>query len=349
MKLFRMCRLSFRQNGSTFRYAAAAILVISIVFTGLSASAEGQKRPFVTPEKRISDLEKEVQLLRREVNPYSLDLLPESVIVIDKKVSIFRDDVRERFERELYSFLENRGIMLIVMKRYFKYYQTINEEIQRSGAHKDLMYLVIVESFLNPRAVSRAKAAGLWQFIQETGKREGLSITDHIDERFNIKKSTRSAIAHLKRLHSEFGDWFIAMAAYNAGAGRLKEVISNQGTKDFLEMYLPEETERYVFRIMALKEIIENREKYGFVLFERDLYRPLSIAEVTIEIHKEVHSNLLQACMGVSYKTFRDYNLHIRRYRIPVGTYHISMPSDKKEIFLKRIREHDYIRAVKTD
>jgi len=137
------------------------------------------------------------------------------------------------------------------------------------------------------------------------------------------------------------------MAAYNAGAQRLKDAIANQGTRDFFELYLPEETERYLFRIMALKEIITNREKYGIVIYDRELYKPVTLAEVTIEIVRETPTSVLSKAMDLPYRTFRENNLHIRKYKLPPGTYHVSMPVEKKDVFLKRLQGQDSVRVVK--
>ena len=200
--------------------------------------AEGQafkKAPPQLTEKRIADIEKDVLRLERQVNLYNLDALPDYLMLCDKKIPIFREDVRERLERELFQMLENKGLLTIIVKRYFKYLPMINEEIQKMSLPSDLVFLAVTESYLNPRSVSSASAAGMWQFIKETGKKEGLYINDNIDERFSMKKSTRSALTHLKRLNGIFNDWLIAMAAYNAGAGRLKEAIENQNTKDLLK------------------------------------------------------------------------------------------------------------------
>jgi hypothetical protein len=134
----------------------------------------------------------------------------------------------------------------------------------------------------------------LWQFIKETGKREGLYVTDYIDDRYNVKKATRSGLTHLKRLNNEFGDWLLAMAAYNSGPGRVREAINNQDTTDFFQMFLPEETERYIFRILAIKEIITERERFGIYVDERTLYKPVQIAEVTVELDQETHVSTFQ-------------------------------------------------------
>jgi len=297
-------------------------------------------------EKRVLDLEQEVAILKGMIDFYHLTIVPDSLSLCDKKVSLAKEEMRERFEREYFQLLENKGLITILVKRYLKYSGLINADIQKMALPPDLIYLVITESYLNPRAVSQAQAAGIWQFMKETGKKEGLVINDHVDERYNIKRSTRAALTHLKRLYSEFGDWFIAMAAYNAGSGRLKEAIENQGTRDFFDLYLPEETERYIFRIMAIKEIISNREKYGVMLSEKELYKPVTVTEVTIEAGREVHVLAIAKYADLSYKAFRDLNVHLRKYKLPKGTHNINIPYEKRDVFIKKIKDSQYITIV---
>jgi len=298
-----------------------------------------------TLEKRVVELEKELARLKKEIDFYNTNL-PEHLTLCEKTIPLKRDDIRERFEREMFQLLENKGLMVILIKRYFKYYNVINDEIKRFGLPSDLIFLVLAESYLNPRALSKAEAAGLWQFIKETGKKEGLFINDHIDERYNIKKATRSALKHLKKLNEEFNDWFIAMAAYNAGAARLRDAISNQDTRDFFDLFLPEETERYIFRIISLKEIILNREKYGIRVEEKSLYTPVVLKEVMIDVEKETHISVLAKAMDVSFKVFRDVNLHLRRYRLPKGVYTINVLGDKYSAFMKNIKDYPYVRVL---
>jgi membrane-bound lytic murein transglycosylase D len=322
-----------------------ATLIILSAFSATAAEAQQKKAPL--PERRIADVDRDLAGLRKELHPFSLDAIPESMTLCDRKISLYRDDLRERYEREFFQLIEHRGLMTILVKRYFKYVAAISEEIEKAQAPADLIFLVINESYLNPRAISKANAAGLWQFIQETGKREGLTINDQVDERYNVKKATHSALTHLKRLHGEFGDWIIAMAAYNAGAQRLRDALANQNTRDFFDMYLPEETDRYIFRIMAIKEIVTNREKYGIIVYDRELYKPERLVEVIVELHRETHSNILAKAMDLPYRSFREYNLHLKRYKLAAGAYHINMPSDRKEIFLKNLKGHDSIKVIR--
>ena len=331
------------------RHTSRLFIAIALIalFACSSGWAQTASKKAIPLDKRVADLEAEVGRLRQEVNMYTLDGLPDNLILCDKRVPIFREDVRERFEREFFQLLENKGLLTIVIRRYFKYLNFITEETKRMAVPSDLIYLVITESYLNPRALSKANAAGLWQFIKETGKKEGLFVNDYIDERYNVRKATRSALSHLKGLYGEFGDWLIVMAAYNAGAGRLREVIENQETREFFEMYLPEETERYILRVMAIKEIILNRERYGLNVDEKELYKPVAISEVTLEAAREVHVSTFAKCMEVPYRIFRENNLHLRKYRLPKGTYQINVPSEKYTLFLRKLKDYPYISVVK--
>ena len=324
------------------------IVFIILLFTLNSPGwAQTNQKKSLPLDRRVAELEAELTRLKKETDVYTIVGLPENFILCDRKISIFKDEIRERFEREFFQILEDKGLLTIIVKRYFKYLKMINEETKRLSLPSDLIFLAITESYLNPRALSSASAAGLWQFVKETGKKEGLYINDNIDERYNIKKATRLALNHLKKLHDEFGDWLIAVAAYNAGVGRLREAIENQGTSDFFELYLPEETERYIFRIMAFKEIILNRERYGLNINEKELYKLPLIKDISIETKTELHTSVLAKCMDMPYKAFRDCNLHIRKYRLPRGTYQINVPLEKYETFLKRLKLYPYLEVVK--
>ncbi len=326
---------------------AFTLAILIILITSSFVSAQTIQKKGNNLEKRVIELETEVTRLKKMTNIYSLDGLPETLILCDKKIPIFSDNIRERFEREFFQLLEDRGLLTLIVKRYFKYQSMINLETQKMSLPTDLIYLVITESYLNPRAVSRASAAGLWQFMKETGKGEGLQIDDYVDERYNIKKATKSALTYLKKMNSDFGDWLLTMAAYNGGPGRVKDAIENQNTKDFFELFLPQETERYIFRIMALKEIVLNREAYGIKIDDKDLYKPIIINEIIIETGKDVHVAILSKCMDEPFKIFRDNNLHLKKYRLPKGTYSINIPYEKKDIFLKNLKNYNYIKVVR--
>jgi membrane-bound lytic murein transglycosylase D len=323
----------------------ALVIVAFLLLTiaecyGQSDVRERKQQP---AERRIADPEKEVAGPRKEVGLLSLLTFPsppESLTLCNKPIPIAVDDIRERFEREYYQMLEHRGLLTILVKRHAKYGPILSDEINRMNMPADLIYLALIESYLNPRAVSKANAGGMWQFIKETGKREGLNINDNTDERYSIIRSTRSALGYLKKLNDEFGDWLLVMAAYNCGEARIREAIANQTSRDFFELYLPEETDRYIYRIASVKEIITNTKKYGLTIDQRDFYKPFSVTEYVLEVKHDLHTATLAQAMDVSYKTFRELNLHLRKYSLPKGVYYLYVPSEKKEVFLRRVKDN---------
>ena len=174
------------------------VLLVAVLFFLVAPPAwaqqeSTQKRP-PTIEKKVADLEKEVVSLKRELGYLKMPVVPDQISLCDRPIPLANEDVREDFEREFYQFLENKGLLTILVKRYGKFLSVVSGELNKANMPTDLIYLAIAESYLNPRAVSNANAGGIWQFIKDTGKREGLSVNDHIDERYSVTKSTRSAL-----------------------------------------------------------------------------------------------------------------------------------------------------------
>jgi len=322
------------------------LFLVAFLLLGIAecyAQSDLRDRKQQTPEKRVNDAERETTSSRKEVGLLSLLTFPsppESLTLCNKPIPLTVDDVRERFEREYYQMLEHRGLLTILVKRYAKYAPILSDEINKMNLPSDLIYLALTESYLNPRAQSKANAGGMWQFIKETGKREGLNINDNIDERYSIVRSTRSALGYLKKLNDEFADWLLVMAAYNCGEARIREAIANQATRDFFELYLPEETDRYIYRIASIKEIITNTKKYGLTIDQREYYKPFVVTECILEVKQDIHTAILAHAMDMSYKTFRELNLHLRRYSLPKGVYYLYVPSEKKDLFFRRIKEN---------
>jgi hypothetical protein len=320
------------------KYAVSLFAVLFLLTAPAWAQTEISAKRVQNLEKKVSDLEKEVSSLKKDIGYLKMANVPDQLVLCDRSIPMADDDIREDFEREFYQFIENRGLLTILVKRYSKFFSVVSEELNRANMPSDLIYLAIAESYLNPRAVSKANAGGMWQFIRDTGKREGLFINDQIDERYSVTRSTKSALQYFRKLHDEFGDWFLAMAAYNAGEGRVREAIANQNTRDFFQLFLPEETSRYIYRVAAVKEIVGNPQKYGLPIEKGDYYRPYSVAEVTIDVERETHTAALAQAMDLPYRVFREYNLHIRRYRLPRGFYHLYIPVEKREVFLRTIK-----------
>lgn len=335
-------------------YVAAIIMSLFLGSALFAAAAPDPvpARKVQAPTRDISDLEKEVgeykkelNLLKKEIGGLRKELktlamppAPDLISLCDKPMPLYDDDVREQFEREYYQFLENRGLLTILVKRHAKFLAVISGEIEKAKMPPDLIFLAIAESYLNPRVRSVANAGGVWQFIKDTGKREGLYVNDDIDERYTVTRSTRSALGYLSKLNNEFGDWFLAMAAYNCGENRIRQALATQNSRSFFDLFLPEETSRYVFRIAAIKEILSNPAKYGLQAEKNTYYRPYAVTEFTVEMDRETHTGVLAQTMQIPYNTFRMYNLHIRKDKLPPGIYRIYVPVEKAETFLAGVR-----------
>jgi hypothetical protein len=337
------------------RYHVCAILTVMSVFiasTLFAASDPVPGRNSQAPNNEISNLEKTVTEYRKELNSLkkeidglkkelkALDMppVPDLISLCDKPIPLFDDEVREGFEREFYQLLQDKGLLTILVKRHAKFLAVVSAEIERAKMPPDLVFLAVTESYLNPRVRSVANAGGMWQFIKETGKREGLFINDDVDERYTVTRSTRIALAYLNKLNSEFSDWFLAMAAYNCGENRVRQAIASQCTRDFFGLFLPEETSRYIYRIAAIKEILSNPVKYGLRVERNTYYRPYAVEEMTIELDRETHTSVFAQIMQVPYKRFRMHNLQMRKDKLSPGIYRVYVPVEKVETFLANIK-----------
>lgn len=241
---------------------------------------------------------------------YSPDV-PEKVTLCGKTVDLDRTDMYENFDRELSSLTYTHGNTMLIIKRANRYFPEILPILRREGVPDDLLYLACVESSLNPRAYSPAKAAGIWQFIASAAKEYGLEVNDEVDERYNIEKATAAAARYLKKAYNRYGDWPSAMAAYNGGMTRIANALDKQGRDSSLDLYLAEETTRYPFRIMAMKAIMEKPANYGFRLRDSQLYQPRKYREVKVSGPIESWPDWA-AKQGISYATLRDENPWIR-------------------------------------
>jgi len=230
----------------------------------------------------------------------------------NEKVPIKSQEIRERFEKELLLSLWDRPQVILWLKRSYRHLPHIEKMLKENGMPDDLKYIAVAESALRPHVGSRKGAIGFWQFTTVTGRRYGLVINEHVDERRNIFASTAAAIQYLKQLHQIFGSWTLAAAAYNMGEGGLMAEILEQGTKNYYTLYLPLETQRYLFRILSVKLILSNPEKYGFVLADKDRYPPLTFDQVQIVCTQEIPIRIIAQAGKTHFKTIKDMNPELR-------------------------------------
>jgi membrane-bound lytic murein transglycosylase D len=199
--------------------------------------------------------------------------LPNQLDLCGEPVPLDRLDVRERLDRELLVNTYWQSNTLLAHKRAARWFPLIEEVLKREGVPDDMKYLALIESGLT-NVVSPAGATGFWQFMKETGMSHGLEVNAEVDERYHVEKSTVAACNYLKAAHAKFGSWAMAAAAYNLGQGGVNKQIGRQQQESYYDLLLPEETSRYVFRILAMKEIIRDPERYGFHIRTKDLYPP---------------------------------------------------------------------------
>ncbi|MCI9608350.1 MAG: lytic transglycosylase domain-containing protein [Muribaculaceae bacterium] len=254
--------------------------------------------------------------------------VPSAVTFAGSKINLDRADMYERYDRELTALAFTHGNTLLTIKRANKYFPLIAPVLQRYGVPADLIYIACIESYLNPRAYSPAKAAGLWQFIPAAAKQYGLEVNEYVDERYHPVKATEAACKFLKSMKNRFGNWESAAAGYNAGSARIARDLEAQGVTTAHDLYLPDETSRYIFRLLAMKEIMENPAKYGFTLTPDQLYYPVECSSIKVTGPVEDWAKWAKS-HGTNYMTLRDLNPWIRAKSLPNKsgkTYNVLVP-----------------------
>lgn len=287
--------------------------IIAALFCALQAS-----------EARASELSS----LDSEYSPVFSPDIPSSVALCGKKVELDRNDMYERFDRELTSLIYSHGSTLLMLKRANKYFPVIAPILKANGMPLDMVYLACIESTLDPRAYSPAKAAGLWQFMQATAKQYGLEVTDEVDERYNVEKATEAACRYLMKAYEKYHDWATVMASYNAGMNRISTELDKQISDNTFDLYLNSETSRYVFRIMALKTLMENPGAYGYHLEPEQFYRKTECRTVKVSTPVEDWATWAKE-QGISYAQLKEENPWIRSRSLTnkAGkTYEVKIP-----------------------
>jgi hypothetical protein len=239
----------------------------------------------------------------------------------------FTADARERLDRELMTNTYYHSSTLQVIKLANRYFPTIERILLENGIPDDFKYLAVAESGLR-HARSGADACGFWQFRKLAAREYGLEVNDEIDERYHVEKSTEAACKYLKWLKGKFGTWTDASAAYNVGPTNYKKEMSTQREQSFYDMNLNEETGRYVFRLIALKDIMQEPERYGYYLSQEDKYPAMDdYFEVTVDNSVSNWGDFAHK-YGVTYRDLKIYNPWLREDKMTVikNTYVIKVP-----------------------
>lgn len=255
--------------------------------------------------------------------------LPGEPTFCGERVPLERLDVRERLDRELLVNTYWQSNTLLAHKRAARWFPLIETILRREGVPEDMKYLALIESNLS-NVVSPAGATGYWQFMKETATLHGLEVGAEVDERYHVEKSTLAACKYLKDAKQRFGSWTMAAAAYNTGPGGLARHVGRQKQEDYYDLHLPEETSRYVFRALAMREILRDPERYGFHLRRKDLYAPYQTR--TVEVTGPVEDLAAFALrQGTTYKTLKLLNPWLRDTKLTNRegrTYALLLPGE---------------------
>lgn len=262
--------------------------------------------------------------------------LPNPLHFCGETTPIDSQEVRERLEKELLLSLWDRPQILLWLKRSRRYLPEIERLLQDNSMPDDLKYIAIAESALLPHAGSRKGAIGFWQFTPYTARKYGLIVNNRLDERRNLVASTKAAIQYLRDLYEMFNSWTLAAAAYNMGEDGLMGEILEQRSTVYYDLYLPLETQRYVFRILTAKIVFLDPQRYGFHLDDADYYPPLRTDPVEFESPKDTPIHVVAEAAQTSFKVIKDLNPELRGHHLVEGTHRILVPQGASLRFTER-------------
>ncbi len=303
-------------------YLVAAIIgMVSAAFVLVLNSFVAKHQP----DKAQNDAYREV--INEKYRIFSMPI-PESADFAGELVPLDHTDIREKFDRELLVNAYWQSNTLLSIKRAHRWFPVIEPILSANNIPDDFKYLALIESGLT-NAVSPAGATGYWQFLEATGKEYGLEINDQVDERYHIEKSTKAACHYLRDAYDQYGSWALAAASYNLGIAGPRKQMARQNQNKYWDLLLNEETSRYVFRILAMKEIVNHADQYGFVIRPSDLYEPYHYETVSVDTSIS-NIALFANNYNVTYKELKIYNPWLRdnvlenkdhkRYEIKIPT-----------------------------
>ena len=235
---------------------------------------------------------------------------PAEIDFAGEKTPLQISDVRERLDRELLINANLDATTALIIKRANRVFPIIEPILQRNNIPDDFKYLAVIESALL-NAVSSSGAKGVWQFMPDTAKERGMEVNDIVDERYHLEKSTEAACKYLQAAKDKFGSWTLAAASYNGGMTGVSRKIEEQQVANYYDLALTEETSRYVFRILALKEIMKNPDKYGFSIFSSDLYSKLPTKKIEVDSSIADLASFAKT-QGINYKILKIHNPWLR-------------------------------------
>ena len=267
--------------------------IVFIVFVFGAAKSEGETT-IVEVEQQFTAVE-----------------IPEEISFAGEKMPLERFDVKEALDRELLSNAYFHSQTIRFIKLVPRYFPIIEPILKEKGIPDDFKYLAVAESNFNPRAISPARAVGFWQFMKGTAGDFGLEVNSEIDERYHVVKSTYAACDYLKKAYEKFGSWTMVAASYNRGMTGIQRQVDRQKTNSYYDLLITTETARYVYRIVALKLILENPEKYNFDIKDEEKYSIIPTKQVEV-IGKVASFPDFAKEHGINYKLIKDFNPWLR-------------------------------------
>ena len=266
--------------------------------------------------------------------------LDDTTTLCGEPVPVEDPRVMERFEKEMLVSLGSRHQVILWLKRTTRFFPYIEQVLAENDLPSDIKYLAIAESSLRMHAGSRKGAMGVWQLMPQTARKYGLTVNANIDERRNFYLSTTAAVAYLKSLYNRFGSWSLSLAAYNMGEEGLEAEILEQGVTDYYRLYLPLETQRFVLRILAIKQILEDPQKHGFSLSVTDYYTPKLSTSVRVDALADLPLRLIAAASGTDFKIIKDLNPELRGHYLVAGSRLVNIPVGSEAGFKDRLAKH---------
>lgn len=314
-----------------FIWKITMLLILLLVIGGLSFWPGGLGA--------VPSPEPEPPLAASEVISLPYYRVPERLTLCGEPVPLQDPAVREDLDREFTIVVWSRAQTTMWLKRAHRYFGEVERKLRIQRLPQDLKYVVLVESDLRARARSGAGALGPWQFMGPTAQRYQLKCNDTMDERLDFAAATDAALRYLRDLHRLLHNWPLAIAAYNCGEGRVQREMARQGVHDYYHLSLPEETERYVYRILAAKIVCEHPERYGYQIPPEELYPPLATDEVVFTAAKEVPVRLVAEACGSYYKAIKTLNPWIKGSNLPPGIYRLQLPKGSAPRFQEAYRK----------
>jgi len=308
------------EKSKTYYFFAGAFFIIGTVFitTNLFFAKNPVSKTNISTDKTFPQDYK-------IISPY----VPDRITVFGENVPLENFEVYERIDREVLVNTYWHSATILAIKRASRWFPVIELILKQNNIPDDFKYLAVVESNLE-NVVSPAEATGFWQFTKASAKKYGLDVTDEVDERYNVEKSTQAACNYLKDAYEKFGTWTMAAASYNAGVNGIDKWSGLQKAKNYWNLVLGAESSRYIARVIGVKIIMENPDRYGYDLKQEDLYKPLKYKEVELSASVTDFADYA-ATLGINYKTLKLFNPWLRDASLKNNsgkTYKIKIPEE---------------------